>query len=72
MPGQESELSGPPRSKELARNRERKRKNRKKEKERQTDRQIDIGAKALMEQRCFNQHDVGIYTVSQGGYSRQR
>ena len=29
---------------------------RKKEKERQ-------GDKALMEQRCFNQHDVGIYTI---------
>ena len=28
--------------------------------------------KAQMEQRCFNQHGVGIYTVLQGGYSQQR
>ena len=57
-PGQESELSGPPRFKELARNEKRKKK--------------DTGTKALMEQRCFNQHGVGIYTVLQGGYSQQR
>ena len=25
-----------------------------------------------MEQRCFNQRGVGIYTVLQGGYSQQR
>ena len=56
-PGQESELSGPPCSKELARNRERVREREMK------DRQIDKGTKALMEQRCFDQHSVGIYTV---------
>ena len=50
-PGQESELRQPLRSKELARNRER-------EKERKTQ-----GTQVLMEQRCFNQHGVGIYTV---------
>ena len=35
------------------------------ERERQTDRQTDrhTGTQALMEQRCFNQHGVGIYTV---------
>ena len=38
---------------------------RKKEKERH-------GTRALMEQRCFNQHGVGIYTVLQGSYSQQR
>ena len=56
-PGQESELSGPLCSKELARNRERERKNRKKEEKK------DTGTKALTEQRCFNQHGMGIYTV---------
>ena len=30
------------------------------------------GIQALMEQRCFNQHGMGIYTVLQGGYSQQR
>ena len=25
-----------------------------------------------MEQRCFNQHGVCIYTILQGGYSQQR
>ena len=32
----------------------------------------DTGTNALMEQRCFNQHGVGIYTVLQGSYSKQR
>ena len=32
----------------------------------------DTGTSALMEQRCFNQHGVGIYTVLQGSYSQQR
>ena len=37
------------------------------EKERETDRQKErCGTRALMEQRCFNQHGVGIYTVLQG------
>ena len=36
------------------------------------ERKKDTGTKALMEQRCFNQHGVGIYTVLQGGYSQQR
>ena len=31
-----------------------------------------MGTKALKEQRCFNQHGVGIYTVLQDGYSQQR
>ena len=48
-PGQESELSGPPRSKELARNRERKREII----ERKSKRKKDTGTKALMEPRCF-------------------
>ena len=42
------------------------------ERERQTDRQTDTGTRALMEQRCFNQHGVGIYTILQGSYSQQR
>ena len=42
------------------------------ERERKKDRQTDMGTRALMEQRCFNQHDVGIYTVLQGSYSQQR
>ena len=33
------------------------------EKERERERKKDTGTKALMEQRCFNQHGVGIYTV---------
>ena len=39
---------------------------------REKERKKDTGAKALMEQRCFNQHGVGIYTVLQGSYSQQR
>ena len=31
--------------------------------ERERERKKDTGTKALMEQRCFNQHGVGIYTV---------
>ena len=42
------------------------------QRERERERQIDIGTQTLMEQRCFNQHDVGIYTVLQGSYSQQR
>ena len=33
------------------------------ERERERERKKDKGSKALMEQRCFNQHDVGIYTI---------
>ena len=33
------------------------------ERERESKRKKDTGTKALMEQRCFNQHGVGIYTV---------
>ena len=33
------------------------------ERERESERKQDTGTKALMEQRCFNQHGVGIYTV---------
>ena len=42
------------------------------ERESQTDRQKDMGTQALMEQGCFNQHGVSIYTVLQGSYSQQR
>ena len=45
--------------------------NREIEKDRK-ERQTDMGTKALMEQRCFNQHGVCIYTILQGGYSQQR
>ena len=37
--------------------------------ERERERKQDTGTKALMEQRCFNQHGVGIYTVLQSSYS---
>ena len=40
----------------------------KRERERESERKQDTGTKALMEQRCFNQHGVGIYTVLQGSY----
>ena len=33
------------------------------EKEIEREREKDTGTRALMEQRCFNQHGVGIYTV---------
>ena len=33
------------------------------ERESERERKQDTGTKALMEQRCFNQHGVGIYTV---------
>ena len=62
FPGLHSRLLS---SRESARNREIKRKRKKKKKK-------DTGAKALMEQRCFNQHGVGIYTVLQDSYSQQR
>ena len=45
------------------------------ERDRKKERQTDTGTtgtQALMEQRCFNQHGVGIYTVLQGSYSQQR
>ena len=40
--------------------------------ERERERKKDTGTQALMEQRCFIQHSVGIYTVLQGSYSQQR
>ena len=43
-----------------------------KERGRERERNTDTGARALMEQWCFNQHGVGIYTVVQGSYSQQR
>ena len=42
------------------------------EKEIEREREKDTGTRALMEQRCFNQHGVEIYTVLQGSYSQQR
>ena len=42
------------------------------ERERKKERKKDTGTQAPMEQRCFNQHGVGIYTVLQGSYSQQR
>ena len=50
FPGLHSRLS---RSRESTRNRER-------EREREKERETDTGTKALMEQRCFNQHGVGL------------
>ena len=57
LPGLRSQLLH---SRESARNREIKRK---RGRDRQTDRQTDTGNKALMGQRCFNQHGVGVYIV---------
>ena len=45
---------------------------RNREREREKERKKDTGTQAPMEQRCFNQHGVGIYTVLQGSYSQQR
>ena len=45
---------------------------RKRVREREKERKKDTGTQALMEQRCFNQHSVGIYIVLQGSYSQQR
>ena len=42
------------------------------EKEREREREKDMGTRALMEQRCFTQHCVGIYTVLQDSYFQQR
>ena len=64
VPGLRSRLSC---SRESARNREIET-----ERERKKERKKVIGTQALMEQRCFNQHGVGIYTVLQGSYSQQR
>ena len=64
-----------PHSTESARNRERKRERERKKEGREGGREggkTGTGTKALMEQRCFNQHGVGIYTVLQGSYSQQR
>ena len=36
---------------------------------RERKRKKDTGTRALMEQRCLNQHGVGIYTVLQSSYS---
>ena len=58
FPGLCSRLSG---SRESARNRKRGR-----------ERKADMGTKALMKQRCFNEHGMHIYTVLQGSYSQQR
>ena len=42
------------------------------ETERERERERETGTKALMEQRCFIQHCVGIYTVLQDSYFQQR
>ena len=35
-----------------------------KQRERERERERETGTRALMEQRCFNQHGVGIYILS--------
>ena len=40
--------------------------------EKERERTQDTGTKALMEQRCFIQYCVGIYTVLQDSYFQQR
>ena len=57
FPGLCSQLSC---SKESGRNRE---SEREREREREKERKKDMGIQALMQQRCFNQHGVGIYSV---------
>ena len=44
------------------------------EREREGERESkqDMGTKALMDQRCFIQHCVDIYTVLQDSYFQQR
>ena len=71
FPGLRSQL---PHSRESARTRERERE-REGKRERASERkkkERDTGTKALMEQRCFNQHGMCVYTVLQGSYSQQR
>ena len=65
-------LSGLLRSKELARGWGGGGGERQREKERERERKTDTGTYALMEERCFIQHSVGIYTVLQGSYFQQR
>ena len=45
----------------------------KRERERETEKKKkkDTGTRDLMEQRCFNQHGVGIYTVKEQESSRK-
>ena len=50
------------RSKESAEERQRERE-REREKERKKERKIDTGTLALMEQRCFNDFSVSIYSL---------
>ena len=64
FPGLHSQLL---RSRESARNREIEI-----DREREKERKEDMGTQALMDQRYFNQHGAGIYTVLQGSYSQQR
>ena len=40
--------------------------------ERKKERKTDTGTETLMEQRCFIQHSVSIFTVLQGSYFQQR
>ena len=42
------------------------------EKERERKRKKNTGTQARMEQGCFIQHSVGIYTVLQGSFVQQR
>ena len=42
------------------------------DRESEKERRKDTGTKALMEQRCCNQHGVGIYTILQGSYFQQK
>ena len=49
-----------------------KEKEREREREKERKRKKDMGTRSLMEQRCFIQHCVSIYTVLQGSYFQQR
>ena len=42
------------------------------DREKEKERKEDTGTQALMDQRCFNQHGAGVYTVLQGSYSQQK
>ena len=44
----------------------------KKQRDRERERKTDTGTQALMERRCFNQHGVGMFTVSKVLFSAKR
>ena len=71
--GYEAGFHAPGNQPEIERERGRDREiERERKEERERERKTDTGTKALMEQTCFNQHGMGIYTVLQDSYPQQR